>query len=194
MKLVNYILFFALLVFLATSISAHAHGGGGMEHETCFIEVGDYQMGFVGYQPKQHPKDKFCDSFPSLGIAVLAFDFFQSKIRELKTGVRIVKVKSPLPVHKFFPDDNGETIVVKEPAVNSNGLLIINHEFAEPGNFVALVSIEGSDGRQHIGRFPFSVGTPIENLVLYLGGAIVMLAIGYVAAKFMFFRKSATAV
>lgn len=178
MKLINFAVCFLLLNSVVPSTTVLAHGGGGTSHDTCYFNIGKYYMGFVGYQPESNPKEKYCDSLPGLGSTVLAFDFFQPGVRKLKTGVRIVKVSSPLLADQVSAEDTENTIVVEVPAMHPQGLLTINHTFEKPGYFVALVTIEDSEGREHLGRFPFSVAAPSKYLQLFVvGGTIVALAI-----------------
>lgn len=136
--------------------SAYAHGGGSLDNGTCFVEMGDFHIGLVGYQPQEHPKDKFCDSFPSLGPTVLTFDFVDAKFREMKTGVKIVEAKN------LFEADGVEStekiITIKEPSIRSKGLMSVSHEFKKPGNFVAMLTVVDSKGNEQVGQFPFSVG------------------------------------
>jgi len=174
-----YCLLTLLTVTLSTQLFAHG-GGGDIDSDSCYIDIGPYNMHLTGYQPYAHGDEKFCESFPDLGKSVLAFDFYQQDLRELNTTIRIIQVKS-ISAGKSIPADKvSNSIAYSPPQKYPKGMVMVNHEFKTPGYFVALVTIKDSTGKNHVGRFPFSVainGWPVEYSLLAL--LVVMNIVGY---------------
>jgi hypothetical protein len=160
---------------------ASAHGGGSLNNETCFVEMGDFHIGLVGYQPQEHPKDKFCDAYPSLGPTVLTFDFVDAKVRQMKTGVKIVEAKGFFDSAPVDSEGLGETIASEEPSIRSKGLMTIAHEFKNPGKFIALVSVVDDQGIEQTGWFPFTVGESFNQTALI----VLAAAIGFLVFRLL---------
>jgi hypothetical protein len=148
---------------------AAAHGGLSMDEDTCKLRVGPYLMHFVGYQPDSAsgPKE-FCEDIPETGRTIVVLDYLNDELRDLPTEVRIVRdTGSQVGVESA-------TLLHLPPKVYPTGSLNFEMSFPEPGKFVGLVTVGGSE--KLVSRFPFSVGRRSAWLHLLLPAALVMAA------------------
>lgn len=170
-----------LLLWVA---SVFAHGGGGSAPDTCPISIGPFNVFFKGYQPETHPKEVFCDNFPSLGSTLLVMDLLQPDLRKSKIKFRAVEVNSILAAQSMEFETAVNPIIDIPAHVYTNGLLSLDYAFEKPGNYAVLMSVEDSTGRHHSGSFTFSVAMPFRNLELYLiTSIIIMILMGYLIAN-----------
>ena len=151
---------------------ALAHGGLSMDEDTCKLRVGPYQMHFVGYQPDSAsgPKE-FCEDIPETGRTIVVLDYLNEELRDLPTEVRIIRNEGS------EGDLERITVLHLEPRRYPTGSLNFEMNFSEPGKFVGLVTVSGSD--KLVSRFPFSVGQRSPWLRLLVLAAV--LALGAVA-------------
>jgi hypothetical protein len=137
-------------MFLDATV-AMAHGGLSMDEDRCKLRVGKYVMHFVGYQPESAsgPRE-FCEDIPETGRTIVVLDYLNDELRDLPTEVRIIKDTGS--------QANLEDITVLHiPAkLYPSGSLNFELNFQEPGKFVGLVTVGGTD--KQVSRFPFSVG------------------------------------
>jgi len=163
----------AAFAALGPAAGARAHGAVGYEQDACVLKIGPDFMYFTGYQPAVSHK-KFCEDIPATGEAIFVLDYAQDEMREMSTAVRIVREAGGADEGEAL-DKN--TVAYLPPKVYPKGTLNFEHIFSETGNFVGIVTVDGSHGEHWESRFPFSVGRAYsERTPYYLLTAAVVLA------------------
>jgi len=171
MKPVTYLkLMVGCAVFAGSALvstQVQAHGGLSMAEDMCKLTVGPYMMHFSGYQPGNTQEKQFCEDIPATGQTIVVLDYVEQELRSLPTEVRIIR------------DTGSEQ--------NPSGSVDFTYTFDKPGKFVGLVTV--GEQKQHVSRFPFSVGEP-KSLSKYLYSIymVPVLALVIVLAIVFFFR------
>ncbi|MGJ0391184.1 MAG: hypothetical protein ACR650_00240 [Methylocystis sp.] len=141
----------AVLAFLGLSKGASAHGNMFRLTNACIIKVGPDLMYFSGYQPGASRK-KFCEDVPTTGQTFFVLDFAEPEMREMSVDFRIMRLGAN-------NDQSDAATVAYLPAKRyPNGTIDLEHVFAEPGNFIGIVTAAGTHGELWVSQFPFSVG------------------------------------
>src|SRR5574337_726200 len=169
---------FFLVLAPFTALAQHGHD---LAADTCGLHVGPYKMYFASYQPDTYYDRKFCQELPGTGNSVLVLDFVEQELRSIPVEVRVIQDTGS--------EDNLEAVTVTHfPAkVYPTGSIDVKYNFDKPGKFVGLVSI--GDKREHVSRFPFSVGETgaVSHLTHYIM-VIVPVLVGIAVAVFFSFR------
>jgi hypothetical protein len=172
------------LVMLALGVSfsaeVQAHGGLALAEDMCRLTIGPYNMHFTGYQPDNTRNKEFCEDIPATGRTVVVLDYMDDALRPLPTEVRVIKDTGS------EQDIQAVTVLHLPPKVYPNGTVNFEYNFAQPGKYVGLVTVGGS--QEHISRFPFSVGEakiwlPPSYLIIAFVAAAVVVAIIFFALR-----------
>ncbi len=133
---------------------AQAHGGVKLEQDECVLKIGPSTMHFIGYQ-RTGEEQEFCQDIAQTGPTVIALTAVSPELRDMAIGARIVK-DTGAPVAK----DNVEatTVAFYEPKVYRNGIMTFEHDFRDPGRYVAIVTVRDDLGNEWVSQFPFTVG------------------------------------
>lgn len=155
------------------STQAHAHGGLSMAEDMCKLTVGPYMMHFSGYQPENSQQKQFCEDIPATGQTIVVLDYIEQELRTLPAEVRIIKDTGT--------EENIESLTVFHlPAkVYPNGSIDFAYTFDKPGKFVGIVTV--GDKKEHISKFPFSVGEPkffSKFLNIYMVPVVAVIIVG----------------
>jgi hypothetical protein len=162
-------MFRAILFVVAALLSLHpapvgARGDLIQDHDACVLKVGPELIYFAGYQPAASHR-KFCEDAPGIGQTIFVFDFAEPELREMKAGFRILRQTEEID----GPTDvEGATVAYLPPQAYPKGTFSFEHVFAQPGDFVGVLTIDGAKGEQWTARFPFSVGRSQFELTPYL--------------------------
>lgn len=169
---------FALGALLSTQ--AHAHGGLSMAEDMCKLTVGPYMMHFSGYQPENTQQKQFCEDIPATGQTIVVLDYIEQELRSLPAEVRIIKDTGS--------EENLEALTVFHlPAkVYPNGSIDFAYTFDKPGKFVGIVTV--GDKKEHISKFPFSVGEP-KFFSKFLNIYMVPVAAVIIVGAIIFFMR-----
>lgn len=121
--------------------------------QQCAAQMGPNVITFSFYQPTQS-RSTYCQDIPETGPTILVVDTMQDELRDMSVELRIVRAAAT---------DDEEMAAQNEarlaPAQFRTGVIELEHDFKEKGNFVALVRARSDDGRkEYNARFPFSVG------------------------------------
>ncbi len=162
---------FAMATLISTQ--AHAHGGLSMAEDMCKLTVGPYMMHFSGYQPENSQQKQFCEDIPATGQTIVVLDYIEQELRTLPAEVRIIKDTGT--------EENIESLTVFHlPAkVYPNGSIDFAYTFDKPGKFVGIVTV--GDKKEHISKFPFSVGEPkffSKFLNIYMVPVLALIIVG----------------
>ncbi|TRL30260.1 hypothetical protein FM996_16930 [Methylosinus sporium] len=163
------------LVAASAASPAIARGDLLSDKDSCVLAVGPELIYFAGYQPGDAPPRKFCEDVPRLGETIFVFDYAAPELREMKAGFRILRQtdESDEP-----SDREAATAASLAPQIYPKGTFSFTHVFTQPGDFVGVVTIDGSAGEHWTARFPFSVAKRrFELSPYYLIGAAGLLAL-----------------
>ncbi len=153
------------------SSQAQAHGGLALAEDMCRLTIGPYNMHFTGYQPDNTRNKEFCEDIPATGRTVVVLDYMEDALRPLPTEVRIIKDTGS------EQDLQAITVLHLPAKVYPAGSVNFEYNFDQPGKFIGLVTV--GDKREHVSRFPFSVGEtkiwlPPSYLLIALAGVAVV--------------------
>ncbi len=138
----------------ALSGTALAHGGASSAPgEGCQLSVGPYRMNLTGYQPGQGGNQEFCTTLPATGATILVLEYLNEELRELEVDVRIVRAMAELAT-----DPGAATIHHTGPRKYARGQLTLRCDLAEPGQFVAIVTVR-NDAGAYTAEIPLVVGS-----------------------------------
>jgi hypothetical protein len=161
-------LLFAVVLSLAPTGAAWAHGGGpGLNYDPCAKPIGQYYVHMAVYQPDINRFQEYCGSIPTGGKTLLVFDLVGAAMRQIPVGVDIM-------------DRGGRTgsyKVLSVPAAEHRSGVIDLNLSVEPGHsYVALVTVGESPASTTV-VFPIQVrmwwsGFEIPALLAIAGIAI----------------------
>jgi hypothetical protein len=126
-------LLFALVLSLAPTGAAWAHGGGpGLNYDPCARPIGQYFVHMAVYQPELNRFREYCGSIPAGGKTLMVFDLVGAAMRQIPVGVEIM-------------DRGGRTgsykVLSVTAAEHPSGVIDVNLAL-EPGhNYSALVTV-----------------------------------------------------
>jgi len=168
--------FASLALGLVMGGPAWAEKGGWHYYDPdCPIAVGPITMKFLAMQPKR-TTDKNCDELSERGAAVLIFDSHESEARDLNWDIRILR-----DAHVADGAENLEhdTVHHEAPQKYRNGMVSIDHNFREGGDYLALVTLTSDDGKtSYVGRHHFSVAAfDVTALVAYILAGVAGLGV-----------------
>lgn len=175
----NAVIFGAFAALCAGAAPAQAHGRLGAAEGRCRLYVGPDIMNFTGYLPEAS-KSEFCEDIPSTGPMIMVLDAEQEELRDMLIDIRIVKDVGG----EEKENENLEAVTVahQPPKIYRTGTVNFEHDFADPGYFVGIVTVTGHHGERWVSRFPFSVGkTFMRDLPVY-----ATLALGVIAASIIY--------
>jgi hypothetical protein len=104
---------------------------------------------------------KACDEIPQTGPASLSVDLLAKELREMQTGVRIIKADSWSTAHDSRNDAQSTLVMQLAAKAYPTGIIEINPGgFPEAGYFVGVLNFENAKtGEQYVVRVPFRVAT-----------------------------------
>jgi len=177
------ILIFAALA--AVALFPHqvsARGALGYDQDQCVIKIGPDFLYFSGYQLNLDTEHrKFCEDAPGVGETTFVFDYGQDELRQMKADFRILRDNGS--GHDDGAGD-GPSVAYLPPAVYPKGTFNFVYRFDDPGNYIGVVTMEGSEGEHWVARFPFTVGgvgpsrTPYVLLALAAAMALGLFLFG----------------
>jgi hypothetical protein len=158
-----------LIVVTAALLSLHAAPVGArgdlvQDHDACVLKVGPELIYFAGYQPAASHR-KFCEDAPGIGETIFVFDYAEPELREMKAGFRILRQTDETD---DTADVEAATVAYLPPQAYPKGTFSFEHVFAQSGEFVGVLTIDGAQGEHWTARFPFSVGRRQFELTPYL--------------------------
>lgn len=158
-------------------ISASAHGGVKLEQDECVFKIVPNTMHFVGYQ-RSGEEQEFCEDIAQTGPTVIGITAVSPDLRDMAIGVRVIK---DVGEEKEKADIEAATVFSRPPKVYQNGSMTFEHDFKEPGHYVAIVTVSDDIGNSWTSRFPFTVGvfTVIGVLEYILYGVAFVALCGF---------------
>jgi len=151
----------------------------------CSAQMGPNVITFTFYQPTQS-RSQFCEDVPETGPTTIVVDTMQDELRDMMVEIRIVEAAPN--------DDDGAapTEAYLPPARFQTGVIQLEHDFKNKGDYVALVRARSADGRmEYNARFAFSVGEEfLRDWVAVAVVTVVALALGATWYAHAFGRRS----
>jgi plastocyanin len=145
---------FGIMCSAATSVG-WGHGALSGAEDTCVLSVGQYQMHFTGYQPRESGNTEFCEDIPATGQTIIVLEAMDTALRDLEISIRVVDALTAEPI-------------VEQPWRSyARGSLTLQNNFDEQGEFVGLVAVRqpGAETPEAIAEFPFRVGNQAAEYV-----------------------------
>ena len=156
----------------------------------CVRKVGPYEVQLTAYTIEA----QYCQSIPSTGQVTFTLDYAPQELRDMKTEVRMIRVKSWSAALEDKDDRTAPTVLNLPPQTYPNGSVIAEHAFTEPGYYVELVTLEGGGNKKYVLRFPFRIGVGWREDWKEFGKpgayvALVVLALGTAYYFFIYRRR-----
>ncbi|MCY4388005.1 MAG: hypothetical protein OXC18_12985 [Desulfurellaceae bacterium] len=158
---------FLLVALLLVPTGAWGHGGVAMDLDPCIERAGVYLVHFSAYQPQEYATEEFCRSVPQTGSAILVFDLIDPELRKKSAAVRIVE-----EINAAEP-----RLLLDIPArVYPSGVVNAEVNFDTPGQYTALMTVDGVDGAV---RFPIRVASLSNTMLVLIAGLLIGCGVGY---------------
>jgi len=145
--------------------SAFAGGGVVLSNDTCIINIGFYDAHFTAYQPNAKGDTEFCEDLPVTGKTVFVLDYLHRSLKDVPVDFRIIR--NVTGVGEFarekdvnaIADLDAATVFYAPPMIKANGTLLVEHVFAERGEYIGIVTAgHPSNANTYTAVFPFEVG------------------------------------
>jgi hypothetical protein len=142
---------FGLVATFGIASAAQAHNAVKLEQDECVFKIGPSTMHFIGYQ-RTGEEQEFCQDIAQTGPTVIALQAVSPDMRDMAIGARIVKDTGS--------KDNldAATVASYAPKVYRNGIMTFEHDFADAGRYIAIVTVRDDLGNEFVSQFPFTVG------------------------------------
>ena len=175
-----------LCACLAGAPDAAAHGSVTADKDLCVINIGFYRAHFTIYQPRSRDREEFCEDLPDVGETVFVMDYLHRNLREVPVDFRIVRDRENLGRFARYEDIEKidlerDTVFYQPPVTEPNAVFSVLHHFAEPGDYIGVVTAAHPTQRGKIYNavFPFEVGgTSWLTIVLGVLGALILVTAG----------------
>jgi hypothetical protein len=162
----------------------HGHGGVVAEDDLCLIRIGFLEAHFTIFQPDSRGHDEFCEDVPAAGNTLFVMEFMHDALRDAQLELRIIRNVTAAGRFANRDDiaaiDDLERVTVYHhpPAQPSLPLLVVQHHFAEPGDYIGIVVARLGE-RRYEAIFPFAVGATGYGLAPWFVAAFILLQLGY---------------
>ena len=171
-----------LMLALGVPLSAQAQHFHELDKNFCILKIGPYCMHLTGYQPAITGEKETCAEVPGTGRTVLVLDYIEGELRSLPVEVWVIRDTGS------EQDLQAITVLHLPPKVYPGGFISFEYSFDQPGKFIGLVTVGGT--QEHVARFPISIGesTVVSHFMHYIMVIIPLTAIAGGAAIFFFLR------
>lgn len=154
----------AALVLLQ-SVPVMAAGGLVLRNDVCVLTIGFYDAHFTAYQPDARGNEEFCEHLPGAGKTIFVIDYLHRSLKEVPVDFRIIRDVTGKGQFVRVEDIDAignldaHTVYYQEPVIQSNGTLMIEHDFAEEGEYVGVVTAgHPTNDNIYSAAFPLSLG------------------------------------
>ena len=150
--------------FLLAPQNASAHGGVVEEDDLCIIKVNYLRAHFKIYQPAVAGHKQYCEDLPVAAESIFVMEYQHDALSFMPIDFRIIR--DVTGKGRFARIEDVERIedldlatVFYRPAIVEPDVYTVNHEFAEEGDFIGIVSARHPEtGKRYAAVFPFEVG------------------------------------
>ena len=165
---------------------AWAHGSIVAEQDVCVIEIGFFRAHFTVYQPETRGSKEYCEDLPDTGKTVFILNYLHESLKNMPVDFRIIKDVTNLDRYAKWDDVtriediDSATVFYQPPITESNAVFKIDHTFAEPGNYIGIVTTRHpTKNKTYNAVFPFEVGGGGWSYMWAIGALILLLQLGY---------------
>lgn len=144
---------------------AQAGGGVVLKDDTCIITIGFYEAHFTAYQPATRGDTEFCEDLPDAADAVFVLDYLHRNLSDVPVDFRIIRNVTGKGEFAREPDVvalgdlDPYTVFYQPPVVRGNGTFLVEHAFAEAGEYIGIVTAgHPTSDKIYTSVFPFAVG------------------------------------
>ncbi len=157
-------LYCAMLLLIAWTSQAGAHGGEGMggmdKMDACVQKKGHYSIHFSAYQQQygesaigmlqevgseklKREFQSYCEGLPKTGKMAITFDLLNEEMRELPISVQIVAADEDRSKgHEDGDSAHSHAIVSLPPTVYRDGLIRLTADIPTAGHYKAIMKLE----------------------------------------------------
>jgi hypothetical protein len=182
MTIVGKIGCFLVLTLLGLT-DLYAHGSVTPEGDLCIIKIGFYSAHFKIYQPRTRAHQDYCEDLPDTGETIFVMEYTYGDLGQVPVDFRIIRDVTGQGRFANVGDVAGlshqeivAATVVYRPPLKQPDIYTVNHEFAESGNYLGIVTARHPETNQlYTAVFPFEVGyigfgyLPLFVILLVLG-------------------------
>ena len=136
--------------------------------DPCMERAGAYLVHFSAYQPQEYATEEFCRSVPQTGNAILVFDLVDPELRKKPASIRVIEASS----------SSEPRLLLNVPAkIYPNGVVNAEVIFDVPGQYTALMTVDGIDGSA---QFPIRVASLSYTMIVLIAGILLGCGVSYV--------------
>jgi hypothetical protein len=176
---------FGAALSLSIAPQARAEGGAGPEAMSmgnmCMVMFGYDMIHITVFQPDKS-RSEYCAEIPATGRTIMAFDIENPAFRDLPLEVRVIRD----PLTPSLPT-GAELEALTEfhlPAKKySKGTFSVEHNFANNGHYITLVTLTRENGEQQTESMKFMVGETLWAWVPQIAGAVLIAGMVFVYWK-----------
>lgn len=154
-----------VLLLIVFSMPVFAHNGS---HETknCFIDIGDNQLRFSGYQFQGlHPDAAYCRVFPFLGLALIKLEAINSQASDKQVTLQLIKL-------------NNLSIVKNATFHSFKEVVMLQETMTERGIYALDITLQDHQQPPLKARFYFLIGIPITQILVITSFILLLLIAG----------------
>lgn len=142
-----------------------AAGGLVLRNDVCVLTIGFYDAHFTAYQPDARGNEEFCEHLPGAGKTIFVIDYLHRSLKEVPVDFRVIRDVTGKGQFVRVEDIeaignlDAHTVYYQEPVIQSDGTLMIEHDFAEEGEYVGVVTAgHPTNDNIYSAAFPLSLG------------------------------------
>jgi len=177
---------YGCLFLMLCWIDVWAHGSIVAEEDVCVIQIGFFRAHFTVYQPETRGSKEYCEDLPDTGKTVFMLNYLHDSLKIMPVDFRIIKDVTNLDRYAKWDDVakiediDSATVFYQPPITESNAVFKIDHNFAQPGNYIGIVTTRHpTNDKTYNAVFPFQVGGGGLNYLWVIGALILLLQFGY---------------
>ncbi|MDA1075995.1 MAG: hypothetical protein O3A63_14700 [Proteobacteria bacterium] len=171
-----------LLLLSVFTPAGLGHGGVVLEDDVCVINIGFLKAHFTSYQPETQGAEEFCEDIPDVAGSVFVIDYLHDFLKSMPVDFRIIHDINDLGRFanwddvKSIGDLNPHTVFYDAARTHSDGVLKIEHAFAEAGSYIGVVTAQHpTEDKRYNAVFQFRVGGADYGFVPYMIALMLFL-------------------
>ena len=174
-----------LFLLVAAFQEASAHGGVVEEDDICVIKVNYLRAHFKIYQPQVSGHEQFCEDLPNAGESVFVMEYMHDALQSMPVDFRIIRDVTGKGRFARIEDveaidDLDAVTVFYQAAIVEPDVYTVNHNFAEEGDFIGIVSARHPETNKiYAAVFPFEVGFTGLGYWPFIIGLLILIQIQY---------------
>jgi hypothetical protein len=175
---------FGAVLSLSVGQPARAEGGAGPEAMSmgnmCMVMFGYDMIHITVFQPDKS-RSEYCSEIPATGRTIMVFDIETPAFRDLPLELRIIRD----PLTPITKDTDLEPLTeLHLPAKKyTKGTFSLEHNFANNGHYIGLVTLTRENGQQETEQFKFMVGETLWAWVPQIAGTVLIAGMVFVYWK-----------